>query len=106
MYLFPKYYKLLFEKGLYKEYQKFSHNDSHVKGVIDVRNHLKKNLPFTGNIAYTTERVHHDNPLMQLVRHTIEYIKNQKALVKGVPDNLSTSRENVAEIVRVTPLIN
>ena len=40
---------------------------------------------------------------MQLVRHTIEYIKNQKSIGQGVLDNLSTSRENVAEIVRVTP---
>ena len=38
-----------------------------------------------------------------MVRHTIEYIKNQKSIGQGVLDNLSTSRENVAEIVRVTP---
>lgn len=103
MYLFPKYLQAAIRKGLYKEYHRFSHNDSHVKGVIDVRNHLKKNLPFTGNIAYTTREFTYDNPLMQLVRHTIEYIKNQKSIAQGVLDNLSTSRENVAEIVRVTP---
>ncbi|WP_261064785.1 McrC family protein [Streptococcus mitis] len=102
MYLFPKYLQAALRKGLYKEYQRFSHNDSHVKGVIDVRKHLKKNLPFTGNIAYTTREFTYDNPLMQLVRHTIEYIKNQKSIGQGVLDNLSTSRENVAEIVRVT----
>ena len=103
MYLFPKYLQAAIRKGLYKEYHRFSHNDSHVKGVIDVRNHLKKNLPFTGNIAYTTREFTYDNPIMQLVRHTIEYIKNQKSIGQGVLDNLSTSRENVAEIVRVTP---
>ena len=103
MYLFPKYLQAAIRKGLYKEYHRFSYNDSHVKGVIDVRNHLKKNLPFTGNIAYTTREFTYDNPLMQLVRHTIEYIKNQKSIGQGVLDNLFTSRENVAEIVRVTP---
>ena len=103
IYLFPKYLQVALRKGLYKEYQRFSHNDSHVKGVIDVGNHLKKNLPFTGNIAYTTREFTYDNPLMQLVRHTIEYIKNQKSIGQRVLDNLSTSRENVAEIVRVTP---
>ena len=103
MYLFPKYLQAALRKGLYKEYHRFSHNDSHVKGVIDVRNHLKKNLPFTGNIAYTTREFTYDNPLMQLIRHTIEYIKNQKSIGQGVLDNLLTSRENVAEIVRVTP---
>ena len=103
MYLFPKYLQAALRKGLYKEYHRFSHNDSHVKGVIDVRNHLKKNLLFTGNIAYTTREFTYDNPLMQLIRHTIEYIKNQKSIGQGVLDNLLTSRENVAEIVRVTP---
>lgn len=103
MYLFPKYLQAALRKGLYKEYQRFSHNDSHVKGVIDVGNHLKKNLSFTGNIAYTTREFTYDNPLMQLIRHTIEYIKNQKSIGQGVLDSLLTSRENVAEIVRVTP---
>ena len=103
MYLFPKYLQAAIRKGLYKEYHRFSYNDSNVKGVIDVRNHLKKNLPFTGNIAYTTREFTYDNPLMQLIRHTIEYIKKQKGIGQGVFDNLLTSRENVAEIVRVTP---
>ena len=103
MYLFPKYLQAAIRKGLYKEYHRFSHNDSNVKGVIDVRNHLKKNFPFTGNIAYTTREFTYDNPLMQLVRHTIEFMKNQESIGRGVLDNLSTSRENVAEIVRVTP---
>ena len=103
VYLFPKYLQAAIRKGLYKEYHRFSHNDSNVKGVIDVRNHLHKNLPFTGNVAYTTREFTYDNPLMQLVRHTIEYIKNQKSIGRGVLDNLLTSRENVAEIVRVTP---
>ena len=103
IYLFPKYLQVALRKGLYKEYQRFSHNDSHVKGVLDVGNHLKKNVPFTGNVAYTTREFTYDNPLMQLIRHTIEYIKNQKSIGQEVLDNLLTSRENVAEIVRVTP---
>ena len=103
MYLFPKYLQAALRKGLYKEYQSFSHNDSHVKGVIDVGNHLKKNLPFTGNIAYTTREFTYDNPLMQLIRHTIEYMKNHKSIGSGVLDNISTSREHVSEIIRVTP---
>ena len=100
IYLFPKYLEAAMRKGLYKEYQRFSYNDSHIKGVIDVVNHLKKNLPFTGNIAYTTREFTYDNPMMQLVRHTIEYIKNQKSLGRGI---IYTNRENITEIIRVTP---
>ena len=98
VYLFPKYLQAALRKGLYKEYQRFFHNDSHVKGVLDVGNHLKKNLPFTGNIAYTTREFTYDNPLMQLIRHTIEYIKIQKSFGALLDSN----RENMAEIVRVT----
>ena len=100
IYLFPKYLEAAMRKGLYKEYQRFSHNDSHIKGVIDVGNHLKKNLPFIGNIAYTTREFTYDNPMMQLIRHTIEYIKNQKSLGRGI---IYTNRENITEIIRVTP---
>lgn len=100
IYLFPKYLEAAMRKGLYKEYQRFSHNDSHIKGVIDVVNHLKKNLPFTGNIAYTTREFTYDNPMMKLIRHTIEYIKNQKSLGRGI---IYTNRENITEIIRVTP---
>ena len=99
MYLFPKYLQAAIRKGLYKEYQRFSHNDSHVKGVIDVRNHLKKNLPFTGNIAYTTREFTYDNSLIQLIRHTIEYIKTQKSF--GA--RLDSNRETIDEVTRVTP---
>ena len=99
IYLFPKYLQAALRKGLYKEYQQFFHNDSHVKGVLDVGNHLKRNVPFMGNIAYTTREFTYDNPLMQLIRHTIEYIKTQKSF----GTLLDSNRENMAEIVRVTP---
>lgn len=99
IYLFPKYLQAALRKGLYKEYQRFSHNDSHVKGVIDVRNHIKRNVPFMGNVAYTTREFTYDNPLMQLIRHTMEYIKIQKSFGALLDSN----RENMAEIVRVTP---
>ena len=99
IYFFPKYLQAALRKGLYKEYQRFFHNDSHVKGAVDVGNHLKKNLPFTGNIAYTTREFTYDNPLMQLIRHTIEYIKTQKSFGALLDSN----RENMTEIIRVTP---
>lgn len=98
IYLFPKYLQAALRKGLYKEYQRFFHNDSHVKGVLDVGMHLKKNVPFRGSIAYTTREFTYDNPLMQLIRHTIEYIKNQK----GFGVLLDSNRENMTEITRVT----
>lgn len=44
---------------------------------IDVARHMKKNTPFIGNIAYSQREYSYDNDLMELVRHTIEYIKGK-----------------------------
>lgn len=52
-----------------------------------------------GNIAHTTREFTYDNPLMQLILHTIEYIKNQKSFGALLDSN----RENMTEITRVTP---
>jgi 5-methylcytosine-specific restriction endonuclease McrBC regulatory subunit McrC len=46
-----------------------------VKGTIDVKQHIRINIPFCGKIAYSTREHSHDNVLTQLVRHTIEHIK-------------------------------
>ncbi len=46
-----------------------------VKGTIDIARHIAKNTPFVGNVAYSQREYSYDNYLMELVRHTIEFIK-------------------------------
>ena len=75
LYLFPYSLKKAYAQGLYKAYQRKQYNDANVKGTIDVKRHLLKNLPFAGKIAYTTKEHSYDNPLSQLIRHTIEYLR-------------------------------
>ena len=75
LYLFPYYLKKAYSKGLYKAYKREEYNDANVKGAIDVKRHIRINIPFCGKIAYTTREHSHDNVVTQLVRHTIEYIK-------------------------------
>ena len=75
LYLFPYCLKKAYAQGLYKAYQRKQYNDANVKGTIDVKRHLLKNLPFAGKIAYTTKEYSYDNPLSQLIRHTIEYLR-------------------------------
>lgn len=53
------------------------YNDGNVKGTIDVARHITKNTPFIGNIAYSQREFSYDNDLMELIRHTIEYIKRK-----------------------------
>lgn len=86
LFLFPHYLKTAMRKGLFKKYIRCRYNDGNVKGTIDVARHIEKNTPFTGNVAYSQREFSYDNSLMELVRHTIEFIKRKpygnKLLVK------------------------
>lgn len=77
VFLFPRCLKAAVRKGIYKEYIALRRNDANVKGSIDTARHIRKNTPFTGKIAYTQREFSPDNSLMQLVRHTIEFIKSR-----------------------------
>lgn len=74
-YLFPHFLKKAFAQGLYKSYTRINYNDSCVKGVVNVKEHIRLNLPFRGAVAYSVKEYTYDNTVMQLIRHTIEYIK-------------------------------
>ena len=86
LFLFPHYLKAAMRKGLFKKYIHRGYNDVNVKGAIDVARHIKLNTPFVGNDAYSQREFSYDNSLMELVRHTIEFIKRKpyggKLLVK------------------------
>ena len=57
--------------GLFKKYRTFHHNDSRVRGKIDVNEHLRRNIPFYGNIAYATHEITFDNPTNHLIRYAL-----------------------------------
>lgn len=86
LFLFPYYLKTAIRKGRFKKYIRHNYNDGNVKGAIDIARHIEKNTPFTGNVAYSQREFSYDNSLMELVRHTIEFIKRKqygnKILVK------------------------
>ena len=69
--------KAAVRKGLFKEYIRNRYNDENIKGSIDVARHIQKNTPFTGSVAYSQREFSYDNNLIQLVRHTIEFIKKK-----------------------------
>lgn len=102
VYLFPYFLKKALSQGLCKEYQKQSYNDSSLKGAIDVKDHLRKNLPFRGNVAYSVREHSFDNPISQLIRHAIELIK-QKPNLRDVLHSDSETLDFVNLIVQHTP---
>jgi 5-methylcytosine-specific restriction endonuclease McrBC regulatory subunit McrC len=80
VYLFPSFLENAVSQGLFRAYVSREHNDANVRGTINFPRHFRHNIPFSGKIAYRTREYSGDNPVTQLVRHTIEYIAESKEL--------------------------
>lgn len=87
-------------QGLYKEYVWKTYNDANVKGRIDINRHIKKSVPFQGNIAYTVREHAFDNKITQLIRHTIEFIQEHRSF--NVFNNTEVL-QNIRLIRQITP---
>jgi 5-methylcytosine-specific restriction endonuclease McrBC regulatory subunit McrC len=99
LFLFPYYLKKAMRKGLFKKYIRHRYNDGNVKGTIDIARHIEQNIPFTGNVAYSQREFSYDNNLMELVRHTIEFIKR-----KPYGNNLLIKiKDEVKLVIEATP---
>lgn len=105
IFMFPYFLKTALRQGIYREYRHFKHNDTNLRGTIDINRHIAKNIPFVGNIAYSTREYSRDNDMTQLVRHTIEFIKTKK-YGKAILNFDRETAENVELIVEQTPLYN
>lgn len=104
-FLFPFYLKNAMSQGILKTYRRFERNDANVRGVIDVPRHIRKNIPFAGKISYTERTRDFDNPLTELVRHTVEAIKRKTFAGKILTIDESTM-SSVSKIVELTPGYN
>lgn len=102
IFLFPYYLKKAMRKGVYKIYVRNQYNDSNVKGTINIDRHIKMNTPFIGNISYSQREFSYENYVVQLIRHTIDFIKRKKIGYSL----LSTVADEVNEINRATPHFN
>lgn len=99
LFLFPYYLKTAMRKGLFKKYVRNRYNDGNVKGIIDIARHIELNTPFTGRVAYNQREFSYDNNLMELIRHTIEFIKG-KPYGKNL---LIRVKDEVKLVVEATP---
>lgn len=102
LFLFPVMLKNAMSQGLYKEYKKYLHDDDRVRGSIDVNRFIRKDIPFKGNISYTTREYSYDNTITQLLRHTVEYIKHHP-FGNSILNNDSVLIEYVRQIIAATP---
>lgn len=81
IYIFISFFKRALRQGLFKQYKLIKHNDSNVKGTIDINRYIKNNIPFNGKISYNTREYSYDNNITQLIRHTIEYINTKNKYI-------------------------
>lgn len=98
-FLFPHFLQTAARKGLYKTYMRVNYNDFNPKGTINIAQHIKKNVPFLGKIAYSQREFSYDNYLIELIRHTIEFIKT-KPYGKKI---LSKVKDDIKRITEATP---
>lgn len=102
MFYFPKLLKDALSQGIYKKYVYREYNDSNIRGVVDVNRHIRQNIPANGRIAYRTREYSYDNPVTQLIRHTIEFIR-RKRMAKQILHNDPDTESFVQQIVQATP---
>lgn len=100
IYLFPRYLNTALRKGVYHEYVKNEYNDAKISGPIDIKRHIKFNTPFIGKFAFHMRELEYDNPMTQLVRHTIEHIR-QRGLGK-ILSGQTITKENIQSIEAAT----
>lgn len=105
IFLFPRLLKKALAQGIFRQYQTFHRNDANVKDVIDANRHIKQNIPFCGKIAYTSRERTFDNPITQLIRHTVECIKTKK-FGNAVLNCDTEIRKCIQEIIAATPSYN
>ena len=105
MLMFPYFLKAALRQGVYREYKNHKHNDTNLKGTINIGRHIARNVPFVGNIAYSTREYSYDNNMTELIRHTIELMKTKK-YGQAVLNIDSETIENVNTIVEHTPQYN
>lgn len=105
MFMFPYFLKSALRQGVYREYRHFEHDDSRVKGPIDVSRFIRRDIPFAGNVAYSTREYTHDNDMTELIRHTIEFMGGKK-YGQAVLNLDQETKENVKLIVSHTPSYN
>lgn len=102
LYLFPVYLKKAIKQGIYKQYITRKYNDANIRGVIDINRHIRLNEPFNGKVAYTTREYSYDNDVTELIRHTIEYIREHRNYgnILGVDND---TKDVVTQIISATP---
>ena len=83
--------------GSFRQYRTNAHNDMRLRGRIDVAGHLRHNIPFRGNVSYTTHDISFDNPTNHLIRHALAKVSRQWGEMLTADSRLTRLRRELAE---------
>ena len=100
--LFPHFLKRALEQGIYREYRQREENGLALRGAVDISRQVRENMPFAGRVACRFRVRGADTDLMQLVRHTVEFLRGN-----GFSSRLweadKAAGEAVRTVVALTP---
>ena len=77
-YLFPQSLVYAWRQGVYRVNRRMERNDSHIRGTIDIARHIRQNIPFQGNVAYSFSEKTINNPVNRLIRLTIDVLEKDR----------------------------
>ena len=100
--VFPHFLKKALRQGIYKEYRTRERNECALRGALDAARHVRLNTPFAGSVAFRTREHAADNALMQLVRHTIEHLRGERAFDALAHFDGETA-DAVRDVIAATP---
>ena len=100
IYLFPVLLKKAMAQGIFRTYRVFEYNDNRLHGNIDVARFLRRDIPFAGRIAYSTREHTPNNHVIQLIRHTVEFIRRRNSMLLSIDSEM---RQIISEIFHITP---
>lgn len=101
-FLFPVLLQKALSRGILKSYVNRSYNNASIKGKIDLPRHIRYNKPTTGRIAYTVREYSADNVIMQLIRHTIEFLQKD-SMGSMLLTNNQEIKIAIRQVVELTP---
>lgn len=101
-FLFPAMLQKALRHGILKSYINRSYNNASIKGKIDLPRHIRYNKPTTGRIAYTVREYSADNVIMQLIRHTIEFLQKD-SIGRMLLTNNQEIKKAIRQVVELTP---
>ena len=95
------------KKGMFRQYNEFEHNDTKIKGRIDVSRQVVKNQSIQGKVCYTTREYTPLNTINKMILKThMFYEKNNKQVLSILLNNSKDSQKHIMQLKNLFPNID